>query len=496
MEKAATSGAGDNKPLAITLSCREQLKNVRDSSGICDAFKVKYKENPEFLVHAPGRVNIVGEHIDYCGYAVFPMALEQGILIAASKGKDDLIHLANIDEAKYLECAPFGLSEIRSWTRGDASPKWQDYVKCGFRGIMNLEHEGVATSGFKIMVGGNLPAAAGVSSSSALVIASALLGCVSWNVQISRTTIAEVCAKTERYVGTEGGGMDQAISVLAEKGNAMLVEFNPLRSIAVRLPGDAIFVVCNSMVTMEKAATVQFNTRVAECRLACQILAKRVGLDWKTVKVLKNLQSQLGKSLAEMIQLVQYHLKESPHTLAEICDILGTTPEVLKAESLNKQCAGVNEFKLFQRATHVFEVSVNPSDGRETETKAGRVLEFRRICECEDSSVETLVTLGTLMNESHVSCRDLYQCSHEKLDKLQDVASKIAFGARLTGAGWGGCLVALVPREKLDEFRSTLETDYYEKLKGLRNGRSMDELVFTTAPAEGAMAYHIQGQGV
>lgn len=122
-----------------------------------------------------------------------------------------------------------------------------------------------------MLVGGNLPAACGVSSSSALVIASALVAAVAWDVKTSRVALAEACARAERYVGTEGGGMDQAISLLAEAGAAKLVEFNPLKTTSVKLPPGAIFVVCNSMITMEKAATAEFNTRVVECRLACHV---------------------------------------------------------------------------------------------------------------------------------------------------------------------------------------------------------------------------------
>ena len=122
-----------------------------------------------------------------------------------------------------------------------------------------------------MLIGGNIPPACGVSSSSALVIASALVGSVAWGVKTTRVQLAEACAKAERYVGTEGGGMDQAISLLGESGAAKLVEFNPLRSTTVELPPGATFVVCNSMVTMEKAATVEFNTRVVECRLASQV---------------------------------------------------------------------------------------------------------------------------------------------------------------------------------------------------------------------------------
>jgi N-acetylgalactosamine kinase len=163
----------------------------------------------------------------------------------------------------------------REWKRSNASVQWRDYVCCGLRGCLEASPD-VATpvvTGLSMLVSGNVPIACGVSSSSALVIASALVGSVAWGVKtvVTRVQLAEACARAERYVGTEGGGMDQAISLLGERGAAKLVEFNPLRTTSVKLPPGATFVVCNSMVTMEKAATAEFNTRVVECRLASQV---------------------------------------------------------------------------------------------------------------------------------------------------------------------------------------------------------------------------------
>lgn len=83
--------------------------------------------------------------------------------------------------------------------------------------------------------------------------------------------MAETCAVSERYVGTQGGGMDQAISTLAEAGSAKLIDFNPLKVTNVRLPNGALFVITNCCVESNKAASNYFNTRVVECRLATQV---------------------------------------------------------------------------------------------------------------------------------------------------------------------------------------------------------------------------------
>ena len=88
---------------------------------------------------------------------------------------------------------------------------------------------------------------------------------------ISKTELAESCASSEQYVGTIGGGMDQAISCLAEAGSAKLIDFNPLRVTSIRLPENSLFVITNSCVEVNKAASNHFNTRVVECRLASQV---------------------------------------------------------------------------------------------------------------------------------------------------------------------------------------------------------------------------------
>lgn len=107
---------------------------------------------------------------------------------------------------------------------------------------------------------------------------------------------------------------------------------------------------------------------------------------------------------------------------------------------LSRLMEPVDEFKLYQRALHVYE-------------EAYRVQEYRRVCE----SSADVHRLGQLMNESHRSCRDLYDCSHPKLEELIRVATENgAIGARLTGAGWGGCIVCLVPEDKSQLFESNM----------------------------------------
>lgn len=121
-----------------------------------------------------------------------------------------------------------------------------------------------------VAVDGNIPPAAGLSSSSALVSAAVLSTAHLYGVSLNKQHLATVAAKCERYIGTQGGGMDQAIAFLAKQGCAQYIEWEPLTATPVQLPSNTIFVIANSLTEANKAATHDFNQRVVECRLGCK----------------------------------------------------------------------------------------------------------------------------------------------------------------------------------------------------------------------------------
>ncbi|CAG2170213.1 unnamed protein product, partial [Oppiella nova] len=140
--------------------------------------------------------------------------------------------------------------------------------------------------GLNVAVHGSIPPSSGLSSSSAMVCASAFATIIAFHqktnllsIPIDKLEITQLCIKSERYIGTDSGGMDQAIAILAEEGSAKYIEFIPeLTAVNVRLPEGVDFYISHCGVSMNKAATAYYNTRVAETRLAAAYIAKKLNI--------------------------------------------------------------------------------------------------------------------------------------------------------------------------------------------------------------------------
>merc|ERR1712142_111269 len=361
--------------------------------NLLESFKSLFGEPASVVVRVPGRVNLIGEHIDYCGYAVHPMAVEQDVLVAVAKTGGGGISLCNVDP-KYGQFKEGSLADI---TIPGGSPSWWGYFLCGLKGVQE-EFSVSDPSGLNILVSGVIPPSAGLSSSSALVVSAALVSVWSNGVSVTREELASVCARSERFIGTQGGGMDQAIELLAQEGSAKLIEFQPLRTYKVTLPAGATFVVANSLEEKNKAASNDFNSRVVECRLAAKIIAKKLlpEGEWKELVRLKDVQEHVGVEISQMVEKVENIFHEEDYTVDEMLEILEIDQDYLKKNILTANTQDIKIFRLYQRAMHVY-------------SEAARVYQFMNVCE---SNRETaLKELGSLMSASHVSCSNLYQCS-------------------------------------------------------------------------------------
>ncbi|KAM8890945.1 N-acetylgalactosamine kinase isoform 2-T2 [Spinachia spinachia] len=389
-----------------------------------------------------------------------------------------LQNLKNTFETKYGEsplfyvCAP-GRVNLIEYPRSGLQEQFRDNYTGQHKSSVQEKLGGARLSGMSCVVDGTIPPSSGLSSSSALVCCAGLVTMEANQKSLSKVALAEICTKSERYIGTEGGGMDQSISFLAERGTAKLIEFQPLRATDVKLPDGAVFVISNCCVEMNKAASSHFNIRVAECRIATKMLAQARGLDSSRLLKLVQVQTELEASLEEMLALVDEVLHPEPYSREEICKKLGVTAEQFTSELLSANTQHVTHFKLHQRAKHVY-------------GEASRVQAFKSACDSEPAQCVRL--LGDLMNQSHASCRDLYECSCPELDTLVDTCLRSgAVGSRLTGAGWGGCAVSMVPVEKVEAFLRTVSEAFY--LHDPRRAAMEKQSLFVSKPGGGAAVF-------
>ncbi len=295
-----------------------------------DAFRRAYGAEPSFLVRAPGRVNLIGEHVDYHGYSVLPMALAQDVVIAVGAGgafaDGGRVRVANA-------LAKYGAAELpldpAAAVDQSAGVAWHQYVQCGYKGAFDWAREAgrpAPPAGLALLVDGRVPAGAGVSSSSALVVASllAVARAAGLTDAMTRASVGEAARRCELYIGTMSGGMDQAISCLGTAGAAARIDFDPLVATPVRLPAAAVFVVANSMEESPKAVDAErrYNKRVTEGKLAAKLLAKRLGLPaWAAIQTLRELQTAMKlPTPGALLPAIQQHLREAAYSVEDLED--------------------------------------------------------------------------------------------------------------------------------------------------------------------------------
>lgn len=379
---------------------------------------------PTHYTRAPGRVNLIGEHTDYNGLPVFPMALAQEVRVFFRPREDDQVHLANFHSEFPPRTFPLS-AQIEKDPPGD----WGNYLKAPCQALhrrLGLER------GFDGLVQSTVPVASGLSSSSALVNAVGVTLLKVNEASLPTLELAEEMARAERYTGTQGGGMDQAISLGARAGHASRIEFEPLRTFEQAVPPEWHFVVAHTLVRAEKSGDAQaaYNRRREECREAIELLAHE-------------LPTPDGSPVTYPDLVARIPLKE----------LLTTAEAVLPHH-------------LFRRFRHV-------------------VTEAHRVYEAEGAmGRRDLLTFGILMDASHESLRMDYEVSSRELDRLVELArGSGAAGARLTGAGFGGCMVALTGSARLDRVLGTLRDGYF---RNRIEPRKLKDVLFVAKASAGA----------
>ncbi|EXF74205.1 galactokinase [Colletotrichum fioriniae PJ7] len=505
------------------------IQNKRWSS-LLSQFESEYGHPASVVARSPGRVNIIGEHIDYSLYSVLPMAITADAILAFSvtdtpaESETFTLRVANAQSDKY----PSRTFEVPIGADVPIDSKvheWSNYFKSGLSGALELlrrKHgKDFRPKGMKILMDGNVPVGGGLSSSAAFVSASALaVMLANGEKTVDKTELTELAIVSERAVGVNSGGMDQSASVFSQRGSALFVSFSPsLTARPVFFPTtnpELSFLIAQSFVTSNKQVTgpIHYNLRVVECSMAGAFLnaalnpagtklptdASPLGISlhgfheaYFANNKLPHAESASAEEAAEaqlrvLIDVTKKALDSTEgYTREEIAKVLGVSVSELEQIFMSKLSVRADHFKLRQRALHVFE-------------EALRVLQFMKVLEQEapkDTSDTTAYNkrLGDLLNATQDSCRDLYECSAPEIDELCRIARENgSYGSRLTGAGWGGCTVHMVPADKVAAVKEAWEREYYSKRELTEEQK--EGAVVVSRPGSGSAAYLLKSGGL
>ncbi len=415
---------------------------------------------------APGRVNMIGEHTDYNMCPVLPCAVDKEIVFCVRQGEPGVIKLTNVEDE--FEDISFSLLEdIKPYQQGH----WGNYIKAGAKGIIG-RCGGEKLRGFQAVISSTLPAAVGMSSSAALVVCSAQVLHDLNDLGLAKEELADICATAERFVGTAGGGMDQAACLLGRKDTFLKIDFNPLRVQRVKAPPGAEIVLCDSLARAEKSGWARgaYNRRVVECRLAMGLFKRYLAEHGESPSPMEYIgdirEDILGKGCAERVEGFLRWLRPE-YDLAALAVALGGEEDAVSRDYLR-----INEREYLSP----------PADGFKPQQRFRHV--YREWSRVEQAVLSLAAgdwrSFGKLMDESQESMAECYEISTPELDELCRQARQAgAFGARLTGAGFGGCVVALVARGASGEFIARLRDSFYA-------GEDVAGKVFVCRPSAGA----------
>jgi galactokinase len=355
-----------------------------------------FREAQPAIFSAPGRVNLIGEHTDYNEGFVMPSAIGFRTRITTSPRLERKLRIQSQEFSQSFE---FDLDNLPRQATG----AWCDYVL----GVaVGLQQTGHVLRAADLLVQSDLPIGAGLSSSAALEVASALALLSPNSTEFPLVEVAKLCRHAENtFIGARVGIMDQFVACLGKAGHALLLDCRSLEFELIPIPDRVRLVVCNTMVKHQHA-NGEYNQRRKECEEAVRILAKW----YPGMRALRDL---------SIDQLVR-HSKDVPQTI-------------------------------YKRCRHVVEENQRVHEGAGC-LRAGNLKGF-----------------GELMRESHRSLRDLYEVSCHELDIMLEAAEGLPgyYGGRMTGGGFGGCTLNLVETTDAKAFGDQVSSRY-QKAVGIK----------------------------
>ncbi|MCK5738160.1 hypothetical protein KAH55_03220 [bacterium] len=458
----------------------------------CDSFD---KNQPLFIVRIPARINLMGVHIEHRGGYINTMTIAKELWMAVSPRDDDQIHFIN-DDPQYAPFSfkisdEFPVSEKQEWTgyidtvtitKGD----WQNYVRASCFYLQNQYSQ--LLNGMNVAVSGNIPAAAGLSSSSAMVVGTACAMNEVNQLGLSRKNLTLMTGEAEWYVGTRGGAGDHAAILFGKRNHLAHIQFFPLQVDEAPFPDNLVVVACHSRVEAKKSAGARdiFNGRIVAYELGFLLWKKKY------------------PDFPEVHHLRDYNVRHLDIPLAELYGMFLDLPVNMTRAEAYSQLPGDKK-----QLDTLFSTHNEPEQGYPI-----RSVVLFGLSECERGLITAnllhsgnINTVGQLMYRSHdgdrvtnydfnleaTACeknfdkayfqsliqrlRDGatdektgmawqsggYDCSTQEVDKLVYLCKQVdgVYGAGLTGAGLGGMVLALCEKSAVSDLLPYLEKNYY-----------------------------------
>lgn len=397
-------------------------------------FHALYGDGPVQLFRAPGRVNLIGEHTDYNHGYVLPAALDKDVVMLARPRKDRTLRVANVEDA--YSPIEFSLSaEIPSAPRGH----WSNYLRGPAQmlarqvDVHDREFQGSELHGSDLLVVGappnGVPRSVGLSSSSAVVVATAVTLAHQVGLPCATADFAQACADAEWYVGTRGGIMDHFAALLTRRDHALFLDCRPNADGSyltrhIPFPSTHRLLVVDSGVHHDNIRG-EFNLRVAACRAGVALLRAA----HPQITHLRDVQDISWEDLAPLLPEVSTAQQLAQRGI-DLGDIPGLEPDA--------------PLHILRCCRHVWH-------------------ENNRVLQTLDAlSAGNIDAVGALLTEAHFSARDDYAISTPELDFLVETANQQpgVVGARLTGAGWGGCMLVMVGADAVEHLQAQLATTF------------------------------------
>ena len=473
---ALNAGEYDKTFIELYNSMEQKERYVNVLSG----FIKRYGDKKVIITSAPGRVNLMGRHIDHRGGGINVMAVDRDTVFIVSPREDDTVNISNTDDTypdrsfeisslmldkgydKWLDyLADPDVVKALSESRGD----WSNYVKSASARVQ-FDND-LKLCGMDMMADGNIPVAAGLSSSSSIVVAVmeaiTALNCMNY----TDNEFVNLCGEGEWFVGSRGGAGDHAAMKCAKAGSIIHLGFKPFRrGETARFSDKYAVIVADSMIKAKKSegSKDKFNAKVAAYEVSFMILKRLFpGLELKEFRDLADIRPyskiyQILKSLPET--MTRSGLKALlPEYSDELERLFKTHTHPMVYDLRAVTLYGISECV---RAEQFMKLLDDGDYGRigemmKTSHNGDRIGEY----DVSDAYLETLIE-----NNADISLQyGAYGCSTEQIDYLCDTLNMTdgVLGSEIVGAGLGGCVIALVEKDKATRIIEAINSEYYDK---------------------------------